>query len=405
MYLSFAWRYFKAKKTSNAINIIAWVTTAVIAIATCCQLVVLSVYNGFEGLVKSLYTDFYSDCVIKPSTGKTFTLTPAVIASIKNNPNIATICLETEEKALLKNNDRQTVITLKGVDKNYTLINGVSNKIVTGKYDLGTGDNPHILMGYGMQVTAGVTVSEELPSSTVTIILPKKTFTTNIDEAMSEGNCLATGIFAIQQEIDDKYAITNLEFMKAQLGLAADEYSAIEIKFKPNTNSEKAQVELQKMLGKNFDVVTRFEQNSNLYNTLKMEKWAIYAVLTLILIIAAFNMVSALSMLVLEKTKDIAILKSMGSTDAGIQKIFLAEGLLLGLIGTASGIALALIICLLQIKFHLIKITGDTFLIDYFPVKLILKDFLLVSLSGIVITFFASWYPAKKAAGNDILLK
>ena len=116
-------------------------------------------------------------------------------------------------------------------------------------------------------------------------------------------------------------------------------------------------------------------------------------------------MVSALSMLVLEKTKDIAILKSMGSTDAGIQKIFLAEGLLLGLIGTASGIALALIICLLQIKFHLIKITGDTFLIDYFPVKLILKDFLLVSLSGIVITFFASWYPAKKAAGNDILLK
>ena len=405
MYLSFAWRYFKAKKSSNAINIIAWVTTAVIAIATCCQLVVLSVYNGFEGLVKSLYTDFYSDCIIKPSAGKSFTLTPELISSIKNNANIATICLETEEKALIKNGGRQTVITLKGVDKNYTLINGISNKIVSGKFDLGTADIPHILLGYGMQVTVGVTVSDELPSTTVTIILPKKTFTTNIDEAMSEGNCLATGVFAIQQEIDDKYAITNIDFMKAQLGFAANEFSAIEIKFKPNINSEKAQLEIQKLLGKNFEVVTRFEQNSNLYNTLKMEKWAIYAVLTLILIIAAFNMVSALSMLVLEKTKDIAILKSMGSTTVGIQKIFLAEGLLLGLIGTTSGIILALIICFLQIKFQLIKITGDTFLINYFPVKLILKDFILVALSGIAITFLASWYPAKKAAANDILLK
>ena len=159
------------------------------------------------------------------------------------------------------------------------------------------------------------------------------------------------------------------------------------------------------MLGKNYEVKTRFEQNSNLYNTLKMEKWAIYAVLTLILIIAAFNMVSALSMLVLEKNKDIAILKSMGTTSASIQKIFLAEGLLLGLIGTATGIALALIICFFQIKFHFIKITGDTFLIDYFPVTLILKDFILVALSAVAITFFASWYPAKKAAGKEILLK
>ena len=405
MYLQFAWRYFKAKKSTNAINIIAWVTTAVITFATCCQLLVLSVYNGFEGLVKSLYTDFYSDCVIKPNAGKTFTLTLQLIDSIKNNKNVAIICLETEEKALLKNGNKQTVITLKGVDKNYSNINGISNKITTGKFDLGNAETPHILMGYGVQNAANVTVSELLPSSLVTVILPKKTLNNNIDDAMSEGNCLATGIFAIQQEIDDKYAITNIDFMKAQLGLGADEYSAVEIKFKPNINAEKAQIDLQEILGKNYEVKTRFEQNSNLYNTLKMEKWAIYAVLTLILIIAAFNMVSALSMLVLEKTKDIAILKSMGTTSASIQKIFLAEGILLGLIGTATGIALALIICFFQLKFQFIKISGDTFLIDYFPVTLILKDFILVALSAVAITFFASWYPAKKAAGKEILLK
>ena len=405
MYLQFAWRYFKAKKSTNAINIIAWVTTAVITFATCCQLLVLSVYNGFEGLVKSLYTDFYSDCVIKPNAGKTFTLTLQLIDSIKNNKNVAIICLETEEKALLKNGNKQTVITLKGVDKNYSNINGISNKITTGKFDLGNAETPHILMGYGVQNAANVTVSELLPSSLVTVILPKKTLNNNIDDAMSEGNCLATGIFAIQQEIDDKYAITNIDFMKAQLGLGADEYSGVEIKFKPNINAEDAQIDLQNLLGKNYEVKTRFEQNSNLYNTLKMEKWAIYAVLTLILIIAAFNMVSALSMLVLEKTKDIAILKSMGTTSASIQKIFLAEGILLGLIGTATGIALALIICFFQLKFQFIKISGDTFLIDYFPVTLILKDFILVALSAVAITFFASWYPAKKAAGKEILLK
>jgi lipoprotein-releasing system permease protein len=366
---------------------------------------VLSVYNGFEALVKSLYSDFYSDCVIKPSAGKTIILTPELIASIKNKNTIATICLETEEKALLKNGEKQTVITLKGVDKNYASINGITNKINAGKLDLGTADEPHLLVGYGIQNAAEITVSDAIPSSIVTIILPKKTLNNNLDDAMSEGNCLATGVFAIQQEIDEKYAITNLDFMKAQLGLAADEYSAAEIKFKPNTDVEKAKTELQNLLGNKFEVQTRFEQNSNLYNTLKMEKWAIYAVLTLILIIAAFNMVSALSMLVLEKTKDIAILKSMGTTSAGIQKIFLAEGLLLGLIGTCTGIALALIICLLQIKYKFIKITGDTFLIDYFPVKFIAKDFVLVAISAIFITFFASWYPAKKAAAKEILLK
>jgi lipoprotein-releasing system permease protein len=405
LYLSFAWRYFKAKKTTNAINIIAWVTTAVITFATCCQLLVLSVYNGFEALVKSLYTDFYSDCVIKPSVGKTCILTPELIAKIKSENTVAIICLEAEEKALLKNGDKQTVVTLKAVDKNYSSINGIVNKINTGKFDLGTADEPHLLVGYGIQNAAEITVSDALPSSIVTIILPKKTLNNNIDDAMSEGNCLATGVFAIQQELDEKYAITNLDFMKAQLGFGADEYSAAEIKFKANTNVEKAKEDLQKLLGKNFEVQTRFEQNSNLYNTLKMEKWAIYAVLTLILIIAAFNMVSALSMLVLEKTKDIAILKSMGTTSAGIQKIFLAEGVLLGLIGAGTGIILALAICLLQLKFKFIKITGDTFMIDYFPVKLIAKDFILVAITAVLITFLASWYPAKKAAGNEILLK
>ncbi len=405
VYLSFAWRYFRAKKSANAINIIAWVTTGVIAFATCCQILVLSVYNGFEGLVKSLYSSFYSDCIIKPTSGKTFTITQAQINTIKNQPFVAGISMVVEEKALLKNGDAQTVVSLKAVDENFVTISGISDKINTGKFDIGNIDDPKIVLGYGVQNAASISVSEALPSSTVTIILPKKNNNNNLDDAMTEGNCLASGVFAIQQEIDDKYAFTNIDFMKQQLGFATNEFSAIDIKLKTKANVEDAKKNLQKLLDKSFTIQTRYEQNSNLYNTLKLEKWAIYAVLTLILIIAAFNMVSALSMLVLEKRKDISILRSMGTTQFNIQKIFLAEGLLLGIIGASVGILLALVISFLQIKFHLIKIAGGTFLIDYFPVKLMLPDFIIVALSSIAIAFIASWYPAKQAASKEILLK
>ena len=405
MYFSFAWRYFKAKKSANAINIIAWVTTIVIAFATCCQLLVLSVFNGFEGLVKSLYSSFYSDLKVIPATGKTFTLTTVQINSINKLPYNAGMSLIAEEKALLQNGESQTVVSLKGVDENYKNISGVIAKISNGNFDIGNVDTPKIVVGYGIQNAASINLNEAFPTSVVTLILPKKSNTSDAADAMSEGNARAAGVFSIQQEIDNQYAITNIDFVKQQMGFGADEYSAAEIKLKDKVDIEDAKTTLQNILGKAFTVQTRFEQNANLYNTMRLEKWAIYAVLTLILIIAAFNMVSALTMLVLEKRKDISILRSMGTTKAGIRKIFLAEGLLLGVIGATTGIILALLICLLQIKFHIIKISGGSFLIDYFPVKLIGTDFLMVATTAVSIAFLASWFPAGKAAQQKIELK
>ena len=405
MYFSFAWRYFKAKKSANAINIIAWVTTIVIAFATCCQLLVLSVFNGFEGLVKSLYSSFYSDLKIIPATGKTFTLTSSQINLINKLPFNGGMAMVAEEKALLQNNESQTVVSLKGVDENYKNISGVISKISNGNYDIGSIDTPKIVVGYGIQNAASINLSEAFPASVVTLILPKKSNNTDVADAMSEGNARAAGVFSIQQEIDNQYAITNIDFVKQQMGFGTDEYSAAEIKLKEKMNVEDAKTNLEKMLGTNFKIQTRFEQNANLYNTMRLEKWVIYAVLTLILIIAAFNMVSALTMLVLEKRKDISILRSMGTTKTVIRKIFLAEGLLLGIIGAAIGITLALVICLLQLQFHIIKISGGSFLIDYFPVKLIGTDFLMVATTAVSIAFLASWFPAGKAAAQKIELK
>ena len=402
MYLTFAWRYFKAKKSADAINIIAWVTVGVIAIATCCQVVVLSVFNGFEDLVKSLYSSFYADIKIVPATGKTFSLTAEQIASIKKQPAVANFSLIAEDKALLKNHDAQTVIYLKGVDDNYEKVSGVAAKTNRGKYFTGTTEDPYLVTGSGIQNAASLNFDAAFAEDALTVILPKKNSRNNDPlQSLSEGFIKSSGSFTIQQEFDDKYAITNIGFVKQQMGFAADEYSAVEIKLAEKTDAKEERNKLAALLGTNYKVLTKYEQNTSLYNTMKLEKWAIYAVLTLILIIAAFNMVSALTMLVLEKRKDISVLQSMGADKRSILKIFLSEGLLLGSIGTAAGILMASIICLLQIKFKIIKLAGGSFLLDYFPVKLIATDFILVAATATAIAFSAAWFPARKASRQE----
>ncbi|MBI3883829.1 MAG: ABC transporter permease [Sphingobacteriales bacterium] len=403
----FAWRYFKAKKSANAINIIAWVTVSVIAFATACQILVLSVFNGFEDLVKSLYASFYTDIKIIPQKGKTFILTAVQIQSIKKQPGINGISLIAEEKALLKNEDIQTIVYLKGVDDNYANVSGVASRTVEGEFNTGTLDDPGLIVGGGIQNAAGINVDGALRPSRVTLLLPRKGLFSINDpsQSLSEGIVRANGVFAIQQEFDNKYVITNIDFVKRQMGFAKDEYSAAEIKLNNKTALETAKKDLTALIGNNYLVQTKYEQNTSLYSTMKLEKWAIYAILTLILVVAAFNMISALTMLVLEKQKDISVLQSMGANKHLIQKIFLTEGLLLGAIGAVAGIVLAIIVCFLQLRFKLVKLQGGSFLIDYFPVKLQVSDFLLVASTVAIIAFIASWYPARKASAQSIELR
>jgi lipoprotein-releasing system permease protein len=406
MYLNFAWRYFKAKKSANAINIIAWVTVGVIAFATCCQVLVLSVFNGFEGLVKSLYSSFYTDLRVVPEKGKTFTLSPSSLQQVRNTSGIQAISMIVQEKALLQNGEAQSVVQLKGVDENFAAVSGLPEKVVRGQFNLGTLDEPALLVGIGIQQAAAISLQPAFGPDNLTLILPRNKSNSNDPlESLSEGNAVATGVFSIQQDFDNSYALTNIDFVKQQTGLSADEYSLMEIKLAPDANMEKSKRSIQQLLGKKFCVQTRYEQNSNLYSTMQLEKWAIYAILTLILVIAAFNMISALTMLVLEKKQDIAILQSMGAAQGQVKKIFLAEGILLGCIGTALGVGLAVLICLLQLKYKWIKLQGGSFLLDYFPVKFMAADFILVISTALAITIIASWLPAKKAASQQISLR
>ncbi|MEO5909096.1 MAG: FtsX-like permease family protein [Ginsengibacter sp.] len=405
MYLKFAWRYFKAKKSTNAINIISWVTAGVIAFSTLCQVLVLSVFNGFEGLVKSLYSNFYSDVKVVPDKGKTFTLTQMQLNEIHKIPGIKGSSLNVEEKALLQNGEQQTVVLLKGVDSNYYKVSGVPQKMYHGVFNVGNINNPKLILGAGIENAIGIEADRNL--FPITVFLPKKTNSNSPNplSALSEGNATTSGSFAIQQDFDNKYVLTNLSFMKQQMNYQPNEFSALEISLFDPGQTENFTNQLQNILGKKYKVLTKYEQNMSLYNSMRLEKWFIYAVLTLILIIAAFNMVGALTMLVLEKRKDISVLQSMGADKSLIKKIFLSEGLLLAVVGAGTGIILALIIAFLQMKFHLIKLIGNSFLIDYFPVKLVFTDFILVAFTAMIIAFVASWFPAQKASHQMFNLK
>ncbi|MEO7766185.1 MAG: ABC transporter permease, partial [Ferruginibacter sp.] len=264
MYLTFAWRYFKAKKSANAINIIAWVTVGVIAFATACQILVLSVFNGFEGLVKSLYSSFYTDIKIIPQKGKTFILNSAQIRSLRQHPGIQLVSLIAEEKALLQNQDLQTIVYLKGVDENYHLVSGVAGKTVEGEFNTGDSLEPGLILGAGIQNAAAISVNTGIGASVLTLILPKKGKVSVSDplNSLSEGTVKATGVFSIQQDFDNKYAITNIDFVKKQMGFAADEFSAAELKLHENADPVKIQQELTALLGNSFKVQTKYEQNT-----------------------------------------------------------------------------------------------------------------------------------------------
>jgi lipoprotein-releasing system permease protein len=405
MNLLFAWRYFKAKKSTNAINIIAWVSMAAIVVGSASLILVLSVFNGFEDLVKSLYTSFYPDLKITPATGKTLTLSTEQLKQLAAVKGVHALSLVAEDKALLENGDSRAIAYLKGVDDKYTQVTGVAEKLRSGKFQLGTEDHPLAVLGSGIENVLGIEADRAvIPLSVYLFKKGGADYTADPLASMSNENMGTSGTFMIQQDFDEHYVITNLAFVKRMLGLKPDEYSGAELATLDPLQAPLLKPVLQKLLGKDYQVQTRYEQNQSLYNVMGTEKWVIYVVLTLILVVAAFNMVGALTMLVWEKQKDIHVLKALGASDGMIQKIFLSEGLLLALMGGGAGVLLAVIICGLQVKYKLVPLQGGSFLIDYYPVKLVATDFVLVLSTILVVALLASWLPAKKAASQPIEL-
>ena len=365
--------------------------------------IVLSVFNGFEDLVKGLYNDFYADIRVVPASGKRMIMRNTKLDSIRAIPGIYGVSCVVEEKAVL-NGAFQAIVTVKGVDSSYTKVTRINSPehLLRGAFTLGTVDNPSIVVGAGIENAAGVEV-EKYQYPAVLYLPNKQAAKLASEDGLNAYSVKPAGTFAVQQEFDNKYIFTNLPFLQFMLGMQADEYSGLEIKVRDDAGT--VQQALQKLLGKEYQVETRYQQNMGLYRVMKTEKWFIYIILSLILVVASFNIIGSLTMLVLEKQKDIAILKAMGAGDVRIRRIFLLEGLILGVIGGGTGMLLAVIICMAQIHFKLLKLGGSTFIIDYYPVAIRWNDLVLVGATILAITLIAAWIPAYRAGKRSFSLK
>jgi lipoprotein-releasing system permease protein len=403
----FAWRYFKSKKSTAAVNIIAWVGVTAIAVGTAALIIVFSVFNGFEGLVKSLYSSFYAQIRITNTTGKSITVTDSLLQKINNNNSVSYVCKYIEENALVLNGDYQHIVRAKGVDSLYPNVSGMSATVYAGSYELGDTDKPLCVVGNGVENALNISAEKNLEA--LTIYLPKSVATESLQtmdgDNLSADNINTTGVFKIQQDFDSRYLITNIGFMQRMMAYDSTQCTGLELAVSSTANEEKVAADLQKTLGNNYKVEDRYMQNKNLYNVMRMEKWIIYAVLVLILIISAFTITGALTMLIVEKKQDMQILLAIGTAPNQRMKIFLNTGFLMTIIGCAIGCTFGLLICFLQIKFEFIKLQGQSFIINYYPVEVLLSDVLVTIATVAIIAIGASYFPARKLKKLDFEIR
>jgi lipoprotein-releasing system permease protein len=406
MVLQFAWRYFKGKKSTQAIQIISWVSVLAMAVGTAALIIVLSVFNGFESFIKNLYSDFYPQLKITSVIGKSFEENDALILQLKSIKGIQTISKTLNEKVLFSYDENQVIATLKGIDTNYNHVTSMNKNVRYGKMDfIKDSALVPIVLGIGISNRLGASEESPLPINCYSFKKESSNSIMDITQAYNSNYFTVTGVYYLQEDIDNQYAFAPLKTVQL-LSQHEHQLNALEISFSKDVNEQDIQQIINTLIEPyGLQSATRYEQNKTLYFILKSERWAVYAILSLMLLIASFNILGSLSMLVLEKQKDISILKAMGMQNSQIKKIFMATGILLSIIGASIGCLLATIICIVQQHFGLVKLGGNgSFLIEAYPVKMKWEDFILVMITVIIIASVASIIPSIKAAKKPIEL-
>jgi len=405
MSLFFAWRYLRSKKNANAINIIAWISMVAIGVVTAALVVVLSVFNGFEDMVKDMYGDFYADLQITAEKGKWLNISGEKLTQLKAVDGVAFVQPVIMERAILLDQEDKSIVWLKGVSEHYANFSGVPNHMLRGNFFVGDSASPRLVLGFGVEQSLQIIAGQSPMPVTVYLPNPDAGPAADVTTAMVSANAFSAGTFAVQQEFDEQYAFTHASFLSYMLGLPQNQFTSIELFVKDRENTGNLQDEVLKIMGAGFNVKDRFQQNQALFSAMKTEKLIIYAISFLILVIAGFNIVSSLTMTVIEKQKDIAVLKAMGTSDETVRRIFLQLGILLAGIGAMAGFVLGVLICLGQQQFHWVKLGGQSFIIDYYPVAVRLADLLVVVGIVVFIAIIAAWLPAKRATMSYFSLR
>lgn len=386
-------RYLFAKKSNNAINVISAISVAGVMVGTMALVIVLSVFNGFDNLVKSLFNSFDPDLKISLVEGKSFVPSSQQLNQLEKVPGVISFTKVVEENAMVTFRDKQWPVTLKGVDNNYLKVSGLDTMIVEGDFILNEKGVDYAVIGNGVSYYLSANIGAVYP---LTIYMPVKTEGYSVDpkEAVNAYNIHPRGIFSIEQEYDQKYIIVPYRFAAKLLNDSLS-ISSIEVKTKPS-DTYSVQLSLQKIFGKDFSVKDRYQQKEIFYRIMKYEKWVIFFILSFILMIASFNIIGSLSMLIIEKKKDIATFQSIGGDNILIRKIFLNEGLMISTFGAVVGTLLGILVCWIQMQFGIIKLSGSgSFIIDAYPVAMKFSDIIFAFITVLALGFFAAWYPVK----------
>ncbi|MCD4694680.1 MAG: FtsX-like permease family protein [Bacteroidales bacterium] len=397
LHLYIAKRYLFSKKSHNVINIISAISVVGVAVGTFALIVVLSVFNGFEDLVKSLYNAFDPDIKITAVEGKVFNLSDFPVDKVKNIEGILSYTEVLEENALLKYRTEQFIVNMKGVNEGFLVHNPMDSLLVDGDFILRYKETNYTIMGYLVAYNLGIKLYDG--TNPLVVYVPRRTRKSlaSIDQSFNTGTLIPSAVFSIQQEIDSKYIIVPIEFARKLLEYENHEVSAIEIRLIPGSGMENIQEDIQSITGPDYIVKNKFQLQELLYKIMKSEKWAIFLILTFILIIAAFNVVGSLSMLILDKRKDIGVLFSMGASKKLIKRIFLTEGVLVSISGALMGLITGFITCWAQMQYGIVKLgDANAFLVPYYPVKMEFFDFLAVFATVFIIGLLSAWYPVKQ---------
>jgi lipoprotein-releasing system permease protein len=392
--LYIARRYFIAKKSTNAITIISWISVLAIAVGTGALVIILSGMNGLTGLVETLYNSFNPDMKITSAAGKVFTADEKLMLSLQQVEGVAFVSKTLDDNMLLKYENSMQIVRVKGVDRNFLPVTRFDTLLAEGTFLAPSAKEKQVVLGKGVAYRLGISLGDMF--NPVTIYCPRrgKTSSINPEEAFNEARAYPSGLFSINDDFDFTYALINYETARDILEYPANSASALEISLKPGADAAQVQQTIMQLAGKGLVVQNKYEQNDVLFKTLQTEKLWTFIILAFVLLIATFNIIGALTMLIIEKKKDIKILSALGADVSLIRKIFMAEGLMIIFIGSLIGILLGYGLCLLQQRYGLIRFE-EGYIIDSYPVETRLGDFVAIAATVLGIGFLAAIYPVR----------
>lgn len=397
--LFIALRYLFSKKTHNIINLISTICAGGVCIATIALVCTLSVYNGFQQLISGIFNVFDPDLKISLVDGKTFSPETSELQTVKTLNFIEHYCPVLEDNALIRNKERQTSTTIKGVAPNYVLMISSDSIMMEGEFVVEQEGTAYAVIGGALadqiesssQFIRPISLYAPIHNSNVNLANPEKSFHIQ--------HYYLSGIYATGQiEVDSKYTFLPLASAQELFGYD-DDVTSIELKLKKGTDVKKAEKEIADLVGERFNVQNKEEQHEDFYKMMKVEKWITFLILIFILLIAVFNVIGSLTMLIIEKEKDIITLHNLGATDKMIQQIFLLEGWLISIVGAVAGLIIGVTLCLLQQYFGFIKLSDsaneNAFIVNAYPVQVEMSDILLILATILLIGLLVAWFPTR----------